>query len=332
MAPTMEMPGHPPLPRSAARSMTRPVQIIGIIPEERAKTGDFAEFLVDAARQDRPIPPSFEVPETFKEQTTAGQMLKDFTLDPNDEFDKKMAGPAQGGDGPAGPRHRRDHRLCAGDLPPRRGTRTSFIAPPGTQVGLLFPRFGETKSEAGFETATTIGYFKSGMSEYDSTHVYVPLEALQKARFLYDFERGVGAVNQIQIKVRPGVDIDELAGRTPARARQDEADVLPGPDLGAETGPAAGRGGRRAEHPEHPAVLHHRRGRVRHPGDLLDDRGGEDARHRHPQGTGGLDRRDPGHLPGLRPAAGRRRQRRRHGRRAAVRPLHQRDRDSSSAR
>ena len=37
----------------------------------------------------------------------------------------------------------------------------------------------------------------------------------------------------------------------------------------------------------------------------------------------------PGHLPRLRPAPGARRQRRRHGRRPALRPLHQRDRESS---
>jgi lipoprotein-releasing system permease protein len=54
------------------------------------------------------------------------------------------------------------------------------------------------------------------MSEYDSTHVYVPLETLQKARFLYDMERNVGAVNQVQIKVRPGVDLADLARRIQA--------------------------------------------------------------------------------------------------------------------
>jgi lipoprotein-releasing system permease protein len=70
---------------------------------------------------------------------------------------------------------------------------------------------GQTRSEAGFDTFTTVGYFKSGMSEYDSTHVYVPLEALQKSRLLYDHARGIGAVNQIQIKVKPGVDIDQVA-------------------------------------------------------------------------------------------------------------------------
>ena len=47
--------------RVGGQSITRQVQIIGIEPEERAKTGDFAEFLFDD--KGKPIPPSFEVPE-----------------------------------------------------------------------------------------------------------------------------------------------------------------------------------------------------------------------------------------------------------------------------
>ena len=57
-----------------------------------------------------------------------------------------------------------------------------------------------------------VGYFKSGMSEYDSTHVYVPLRELQKARGMIGPD-GKGAVNQIQIKVRPGVDLGDHSVR-----------------------------------------------------------------------------------------------------------------------
>ena len=45
MAPTMECPGILNY-RYGGEVMTRPVQIIGVQPAERAKTGDFAEFLV----------------------------------------------------------------------------------------------------------------------------------------------------------------------------------------------------------------------------------------------------------------------------------------------
>ena len=82
------------------------------------------------------------------------------------------------------------------------------------KVGQFFPMSGKvTRAEGGYDTFTVIGYFKSGMSEYDSTHVYVPLERLQKQRKLFDEATGRGAVNQIQIKVRPGVPLDQLAKR-----------------------------------------------------------------------------------------------------------------------
>ena len=204
-----------------------------------------------------------------------------------------------------------------------------FIAPPGTKVGLLFPMSGRvTKAEGGYDTFTVVGYFKSGMSEYDSTHVYVPLERLQEQRMLKDVTRPRGG--------QP--DPDQGQARRPARhagredsgrSRRAAPDVFPRLHLGTKAGTAPGGGRDRAEHPQHPSVLHHRRGRVRHPGDLLDDRRGKDARHRRHEGARGLDRRDPRHLSRLRALAGRRRQRRGHGRRAALRPLHQRDRESS---
>ncbi len=54
--------------------------------------------------------------------------------------------------------------------------------------------------------------------------------------------------------------------------------------LGAEARPPARGRPDRAKHPEYLALFHHRRGRVRHPRHLLDDRGGEDPGYRHPQG------------------------------------------------
>ena len=48
------------------------------------------------------------------------------------------------------------------------------------------------------------------MSEYDSQHVYVPLRRLQEMRGLVD-EKGRGAVNAIQIRAKPGVNLDTLA-------------------------------------------------------------------------------------------------------------------------
>ncbi len=209
MAPTMECPGILHF-RVNGEVMTRPVQIIGIIPSERAKTGDFAEFLRDMAG--KKIDPSFEVPLAYREKTPAGEMLKESHFDPNDPDDARMKELLE--------QEMKDQAPDSGVILGyalatyhRKGHEDIFLARQGTQVGLLFPQYGETKSQAGYTTATTVGYFKSGMSEYDSMHVYMPLEELQQRRNLYDHERKVGAVNQIQIKVKPGVDINALSHR-----------------------------------------------------------------------------------------------------------------------
>ena len=116
MAPTMECPGILHF-RVQGEVWTKPVQIIGITPEERAKTGDFAEFLVDT--RGRRIAPSFVVPEAFKEQTPAGEMLKEFQAEPTtDPIDHKLARRSEGVGRAAGPRPRRDPRLRTGDHPP----------------------------------------------------------------------------------------------------------------------------------------------------------------------------------------------------------------------
>ena len=54
------------------------------------------------------------------------------------------------------------------------------------------------------------------MSEYDSSHVYVPLEHLQQLH-CWSTRKGDGAVNQIQIKVKPGVDLDAAGRRRSSR-------------------------------------------------------------------------------------------------------------------
>ncbi len=209
LAPTMETPGILHFRFSDGQVMTRPVSIIGVQPEVRAKTGDFAEFLVDEGG--RRIQPSFEVPESLKMRTGPGELVKGLEEgDKDDPLTQEMIKQAreqmneQVSDfgcivGYALATHHRGK-----DLP------DLYLAPPGSKAGLLFPVMGETRSEGGFGTFTVVGYFKSGMSEYDSTHVYVPLDRLQNLRLLRDMH-GRGAVNQIQIKVKPGVSLDALA-------------------------------------------------------------------------------------------------------------------------
>jgi lipoprotein-releasing system permease protein len=71
---------------------------------------------------------------------------------------------------------------------------------------------GGKRPEPAYDDFLVVGFFKSGMSEYDSSHVYVPIEQLQYMRRLGDGQ-GRGKVNQIQIKARQGVDLDALAQR-----------------------------------------------------------------------------------------------------------------------
>ena len=197
MSPTMESPammkwsfhGNP---------INKPVQLIGIRPRDRAKTGDFAEFLVD--EKGRKIPPSFEVPDRVKLNNPAGRMLMEED-DPKirEILEQSVADQASEGGVIIG--HAMAHYHTQG--------KDYCIAPPGTTVGLAFPQSGD-KPKLSYERLPVIGYFKSGMSEYDSTHVYMPLERMQYVRLLGD-GKGKGTVNQIQVKARAGVNLDDLA-------------------------------------------------------------------------------------------------------------------------
>ncbi len=205
LAPTMETPGILHFRYPNGQVITRPVQLIGVKPLDRAKTGDFAEFLFDDRGQR--IKPSFEVTKELKMQSPRAEILKE--LGDND-MDKLMAQEIKSQIDEDLPDHGTILGYALATWHPGHGKEDVFLAPPGTKVGLLFPRAGQFKSEGGFATFTVVGFFKSGMSEYDSTHVYVPLERLQDQRLLRDVH-GRGAVNQIQIKVKPGVDLDQLA-------------------------------------------------------------------------------------------------------------------------
>ena len=324
-APTMETPGILHFRFPGGQVITKPVDIIGIQARGSGQDRRFRRVPGRRAEPRRSSPRLTSMTDSSS-RPPAYELLKALPEDDKDPMTERLReelknqmreqAPDEGTIlGYAIATHHRGK-----DLPDH------FIAPPGTKVGLLFPVAGRTKAEGGYDTFTVVGYFKSGMSEYDSTHVYVPLERLQEQRKLKDVNRR-GAVNQIQIKVKPGVSLDQLADEDSNRPRRAPSRVLPRLHLGTKARAALGRGRDRAEHPQYLAVLHHRRGGVRHPGDLLDDRRGKDARYRRHEGPGGIDRGHPGHLPRLRPLAGRGRQRRGDGRGAVLRPLHQRDRE-----
>lgn len=201
MAPTMETFGLMKF-RIGPDTFTRQVQLIGVRPEQRAATGDFAEFLVGQGENQK-IPPSFDVPKKLRAQTPAGQILED--LAPDDPLRKAVEQDLQ--------EQAPENGLIIGyaiATHHRAGAKSDdFIIPQGTKVGIVFPKASQ-KPEPGYDDGTVVGFFKSGMSEYDSTHVYVPLERFQQVRALVDAQ-GRGAVNQVQVKLKKGADLDAVA-------------------------------------------------------------------------------------------------------------------------
>jgi lipoprotein-releasing system permease protein len=67
---------------------------------------------------------------------------------------------------------------------------------------------------------TVVDFYESKMSEYDSSFAFLPLSELQKLRGMIDPVSGVASVTSIQIKLKPGADLDavrdKLRDRFPA--------------------------------------------------------------------------------------------------------------------
>jgi lipoprotein-releasing system permease protein len=74
---------------------------------------------------------------------------------------------------------------------------------PGEDVKLTFPTAGAPPQIAN-EKLTVVDFYESKMLEYDSQFVFMPIEALQKARGMLD--ASTSYVNAIEIKLRPGAD------------------------------------------------------------------------------------------------------------------------------
>jgi lipoprotein-releasing system permease protein len=87
-----------------------------------------------------------------------------------------------------------------------------FLILPGDDVKVTFPTAG-TPPKAVSDTFTVVDFYESKMSEYDSNFVFVPIAALQRMRGMIDPQTGTVSVNSIQIKLRPGANLDEVRDR-----------------------------------------------------------------------------------------------------------------------
>ena len=129
---------YPALQYPGGQVITKPVQIIGVRPQDRAKTGDFAEFLFDDRRTSGSRPRS-RFPKSSRCRIAGADLLKDLGDDPMDKISVKEQIEQQIDEQAARPR--RDHRLCPGDLPPRQRTgATSTSHPPAPRSACSFPR------------------------------------------------------------------------------------------------------------------------------------------------------------------------------------------------
>ena len=205
MSPSMQLFGYAMIPMGGGEHLTREVQIIGVRPEDRARVGDFGKYLVHQPRGDEteptPAEPTFHVPDEFRLNTYVGSVYRETPDTPENQpflglLEEDMANLVPADGMILGYALGTIHRPETGE--------DQYLAPEGSKVILHFPSAGKTP-EAKTGEFTVVSYFKSGMSEYDSMQVYVPMERIQ-------FLRGQdGFVNQIQLRARPGVDLERLA-------------------------------------------------------------------------------------------------------------------------
>ena len=155
----------------------------------------------------------------------------------------------------------------------------SFLSLPGDDVDITYPTAG-TPPKPLSAKFTVVDFYESKMNEYDSSFVFVPIRKLQELRGTIDPTTGIANFNSIQIRLKPGADMDAVRDLL---RRHFPPQIYIDQHLARQAG-AAARGRANGNRGAQRAVVHdHRRGRLRHPGDLLHDRRREDPRHRHPQ-------------------------------------------------
>ena len=98
--------------------------------------------------------------------------------------------------------------------------RDFFFCRPGDDVKITIPTAGSPPNFVS-DVLTVVDIYESKMSEYDASLAFMPLEALQNLRGMFDAQHNVRYVTSIQIKLKPGADLnaarDRLQSRFPIR-------------------------------------------------------------------------------------------------------------------
>ena len=88
-----------------------------------------------------------------------------------------------------------------------------FFIVPGDDFKLTFPT-NSTPPVGITDSFTCVDLYESKMSEYDGRFLFIPLEKMQQLRGMADpTDKRLNRVNQIQIKIREGVDLDMARDR-----------------------------------------------------------------------------------------------------------------------
>lgn len=230
--------------------ITRPVTIIGIEPESKAKVGTLTEHLenykpvlddegrmIRVAAHNPEDPPNWELLPAFLEyrrnRINNNRMFQD---DDAQELHEQTAGrpdengipqgileddePAKGNEDPAAPLPARlylGYQLVSFQYEDKETKKVKpvMMVVPGDDVKLSTVSVGRPPEPKHFN-ATVVDIFKSGMSEYDSNLVFVNLDELQRVRGMVvppDDPNGVRSITTIQIKLKDFADAKVVADR-----------------------------------------------------------------------------------------------------------------------
>ncbi|HEY2415713.1 MAG TPA: FtsX-like permease family protein [Pirellulaceae bacterium] len=84
-----------------------------------------------------------------------------------------------------------------------------LICQPGDDVQVTYASAGSRPS-ARTDQFTVVDFYESKMSEYDSGFAFVPLRRLQEIRGMIDPQTGVDAVTTVQLRLKPGTDLNAV--------------------------------------------------------------------------------------------------------------------------
>jgi lipoprotein-releasing system permease protein len=196
MSPTVEVPGMLVFHVSYnGERVTRPVEIVGIDPQSRAKTGGFSDYLMQSSRKANP---SFDLdPDAFKHWTRSHPPIPEVPPPaPLPGQAPEMAGPPADPVVPHGaiPGYGITHYRGVDPLTGK--PMDKEILPAGSTIKLMMvgSGIGDIKPvDSNFAVCDTI---RTDMTEYDGHFVYVPLDYLQELRAMGK------RVTHIQVKLR----------------------------------------------------------------------------------------------------------------------------------